>query len=185
MTTRRDFLVGAGSAGLASTAGTATQAAAVTAPAGHWDQGRVSHLLPTASHDRFLIKASFDGALESAPELHVGSNRVRGRKNIAGGDFWQFDVPGLKPATSYPLSLISGGGRALCEPWPLSTLPAPDATPSHCRLLIYTCAGGHDVYNNGLAAGRVAFLPLALRRRLLMRGLSFQPDAVIANGDHV
>jgi hypothetical protein len=25
-----------------------------------WDQGRLAHLLPTVSHDRFLIKASFD-----------------------------------------------------------------------------------------------------------------------------
>ena len=187
MTTRRDFLVGAGSAGLspASRSGAPTPASAATAQEGHWDQGRLTHLLPTASHDRFLIKASFDGALETTPELHVASIRVRGRKNIAGGDFWQFDVPGLKPATSYRLSLMGGDGRALCEPWPLSTLPAPDAMPSRCRLLIYTCAGGHDVYNAGLSDGHVAFLPSALRRRLLMRGLSFKPDAIIAKGDHV
>lgn len=183
MTTRRDFLIGAGSAGLSSAAGPDAAAQAPATTDRHWDQGRVSHLLPTASHDRFLIKASFDGP-DAAPELHAGSNRVRGRKNIAGGDFWQFDMPGLKPATRYRLSLTGGDGRTLCEPWTLSTLPAPDAMPARCRLLVYTCAGGHDVYNAGLA-GRVAFLPAVLRRRLLMRGLSFQPDAVIANGDHV
>ena len=138
MTTRRDFLVGAGSAGLSPAIASGTTATASAAPAheAHWDQGRLRHLLPTASHDRFLIKASFDGALETVPELHVGSIRVRGRKNIAGSDFWQFDIPGLKPATSYRLSLMDGDGRPLCAPWHLSTFPAPDAMPSHCRLMI-------------------------------------------------
>lgn len=31
----------------------------------------------------------------------------------------------------------------------------------------------------------MTFLPLAVRNRLLRRGLSFRPDAVVANGDHV
>jgi len=178
MTTRRDFLVGAG---LALSAGDAT-AATREAP---WDQGRLLHLLPTVSHDRILIKASFNGPLDSVPELHVGNLRVLGSKNIAAGDFWQFDAPGLRPATSYRLALVGGNGRPLCEPWPLSTFPAPDAMAAHFRLLIYTCAGGHDVLNAGLPERHRMFLPSALRRRLLMRGLSFKPDAIVANGDHV
>lgn len=178
MTTRRDFVIGAGSAGvspLLAAAGPAAQA---------WDQGLVAHLLPTVSHDRILIKASFTAPLTEAPELHVGDLRVRGQKTSPMGDFWQFDVAHLAPQTPYRLSLREGS-KALCGPWNLSTFPAPDARPQRLRLLIYTCAGGHDVLNVGLPAGRTAFLPLALRRRLLQRGLSFVPDAVIANGDHV
>ena len=114
----------------------------------------------------------------------MGSSRVRGEKSSVTGDFWQFDVAGLKPQTRYRLSLTQGG-RSLCQPWELSTFPAPDAMPERLRLLIYTCAGGHDALNQGQAGGKTCFLPSALRQRLLMRGLSFKPDAVIANGDHV
>jgi len=177
MTSRREFLVGAG-------AGLASSLAPAAAREADWDQGRLLHLLPTVSHDRFLIKASFNGPLETTPELHVGNIRALGSKNIAGADFWQFDAPGLRPATAYRLALVGGNGRALCEPWSLSTFPAPDASPTRFRLLIYTCAGGHDALNG--SSGRAAvFLPSALRRRLLMRGLSFKPDAIVANGDHV
>ncbi len=176
MTTRRDFLAGAGLAASAILSDASAQEV-------KWDQGRVVHLLPTVSHDRFLIKASFDTALTSAPELHVGNLRVRGRSNSRNGNFWQFDASHLKPDTSYRLSLTGGDGRALCAPWQLSTFPAPDASPKHLRLLIYTCAGGHDVLNTGPAG--IHFLPSAVRRRLLMRGLSFKPDAIVANGDHV
>lgn len=178
MTSRRDFLVGAGLAGPALFSGAAAAADA------EWDQGRVQHLLPTVSHDRFLIKASFNAPLEAAPELFVGSQRVRGQKNMAAGDFWQFDVPGLQPGRPYRLSLMGGDGKALCEPWSLATFPAPDAMPSRLRLLIYTCAGGHDALN-GPSGKPVAFLPAALRQRLLRRGLSFRPDAIVANGDHI
>src|SRR5690349_7974275 len=106
MTTRRDFTIGAGSAGLS-----AALAPAIAAPAADdkrtngWDQGKLLHLLPTVSHDRILIKASFGAALAGAPELHAGEARVRGRKNSAVGDFWQFDVTGLKPQTRYRLAL--------------------------------------------------------------------------------
>jgi hypothetical protein len=178
MTSRRDFLVGAGLAGPALLSGAAAARDAA------WDQGRVVHLLPTVGHDRILIKVSFDGPLETAPELHVGNIRARGQKNIAAGDFWQFDVAHLQPGTPYRLSLTGGDGRALCEPWSLATFPAPDAMPARFRLLIYTCAGGHDALN-GPSGKPLAFLPAALRQRLLRRGLSFKPGAIVANGDHV
>jgi hypothetical protein len=44
--------------------------------------------------------------------------------------------------------------------------------------MFFTCAGWH---------GRlpIGFLPTAVRNRLLRRGLSFGPQAVVANGDHV
>ncbi|HWX33651.1 MAG TPA: hypothetical protein VNZ53_40260, partial [Steroidobacteraceae bacterium] len=173
MPTRRDFLIGAATAGLpgivtSGVAGPAPAATAANLREDAWDQGRLVHLLPTVSHDRFLIKASFDRPLAAAPELGIGTNRVRGEQNPAGGSFWQFDAPGLEPATTYRLSLTEDDGRSLCEPWPLSTFPAPDAMPSRLRLMIYTCGGGHDALNAGLPDGKINWLPSALRRRLLV-----------------
>src|SRR5215470_8003682 len=190
MPTRRDFLISAAAAGLPSIissgiAGPAAAAVTTNARENNWDQGRVQHLLPTVNHDRLLIKASFDQSLLTAPELHVGANRVRGQRNTASGDFWEFDASGLKPATTYQLSLIGARGRALCEPWSLSTFPTPDSMPSHLRLMIYTCGGGHDALNADLPDGKINYLPSALRRRLLQRGLSFEPDALIANGNQI
>ena len=138
-----------------------------------------------STHDRFLIKVSFTQAQEAAPELEVGPTRVRGQSNAAAGDFWQFDVMGLTPSTPYKLALTSSAGRPLCEPWQLSTFPAPDSMPEKLRLMIYTCGGGHDALSEGLPDGQISFLPSALRRRLLQRGLSFKPDALIANGDQI
>jgi phosphodiesterase/alkaline phosphatase D-like protein len=57
--------------------------------------------------------------------------------------------------------------------------------PERLRLMIYTCGGGHDALSEGLPEGKISFLPSALRRRLLQRGLSFKPDALIANGDQI
>src|SRR6516162_5108758 len=190
MATRREFVLGAAAATLPHliTTGIGGPASAAEGPPPRekdWDQGDVQHLIPTASHDRFLIKVSFTQAQEAAPELEVGPTRVRGQSNAAAGDFWQFDVTGLSPATPYNLSLKGAGGRALCEPWQLATFPAPDAMPERLRLMIYTCGGGHDGLNQGLPNGRINWLPSALRRRLLARGLSFKPDALIANGDQV
>jgi hypothetical protein len=190
MATRRDFMVGAAAATLPRliATGIGGPAAAAENPASlesDWDQGGVQHLIPTASHDRFLIKASFAEAQLAPPELVVGSTTVRGQSNTSAGDFWQFDVTGLSAATPYTLSLRSASGRPLCEPWQLATFPAPDAMPERLRVMIYTCGGGHDGLSQGLAAGKINWLPSALRRRLLARGLSFKPDALIANGDQI
>jgi hypothetical protein len=190
MATRRDFMLGAAAAALPRLIGSGIggPASAAQAPApreANWDQGEVQHLIPTVSHDRFLIKASFTRAQLAAPELMVGATHVRGQANAPAGDFWQFDVTGLAPATPYRLALGGAGGRALCEPWSLSTFPAPDAAPERLRLMIYTCGGGHDALNQGLPEGKINWLPSALRRRLLQRGLSLKPDALIANGDQI
>ena len=117
MATRRDFMLGAAAAVLprliASGIGGPASAAEAPAPReANWDQGQVQHLLPTVSHDRFLIKASFTQAQLAAPELMVGATRVRGQSNAPAGDFWQFDVTGLAPATPYQLALSGADGRA-------------------------------------------------------------------------
>src|SRR5579859_4317064 len=129
MATRREFVWGAAAATLPRliTTGIGGPAAAAENPATRekdWDQGAVQHVIPTVSPDRFLIKASFREAQVAPPELQVGSTRVRGQANTSTGDFWQFDVTGLSPATSYTLSLKGASGRALCEPWQLATFPA-------------------------------------------------------------
>jgi hypothetical protein len=53
--------------------------------------------------------------------------------------------------------------------------------PNACALA-YTCAGGYD---SEPFEGKTFYLDMAARRRLLARGMSYQPDVVIANGDHI
>jgi hypothetical protein len=148
-----------------------------------WDDGELAHLLPTSNHDRILIKASFKKPLGATPTLQVGDQRISGLRSDTRGYFWQFHAGDLKPGTSYELSLRSSDGRSLSQSWKLSTMPAPDDLPSKLRLLIYSCAGGHDLFS--AAHTGFGFLPAAVRQRLLQRGLSFAPDGLIANGDHV
>ncbi len=62
------------------------------------------------------------------------------------------------------------------EFWQFATFPGPDEQPQSFRVLFYTCAGGHEAF---------AFLPAAVRNRLLRRGLSFAPAALVAIGDQV
>jgi len=191
MTTTRRELLGAGaSAALGllpwgNTAPVLAQAspAPETAGAQTWEDGDLAHVLPTSSHDRILIKTSFKKPLDATPILQVAENRISGLRSDTRGLFWQFHAGDLKPGTSYELSLTSSDGRSLCQPWKLSTMPAPDELPSKLRLLIYSCAGGHDLFS--AAKTGFGFLPAAVRQRLLRRGLSFGPDALIANGDHV
>ena len=142
---------------------------------GGWDSGSVQHLLPTVSHNRILIKASFRAPLLDAPTLRIGGATVRGRMSDTRGEFWQFHAADLKPGRPYSLAL-SGSRGALCEPWSLATFPAPDERPSAFRVLFYTCAGGHEAF---------AFLPAAARNRLLRRALSFEPAALVAIGDQL
>jgi hypothetical protein len=98
------------------------------------------------------------------------------------GRFWRFDAPSLQPATPYELRLADPGGVPLCDAWPLKTFPAPDAAPDSLRILAYTCAGGYD---GPLLDGKTTYLDMAARRQLLARGMAYQPDVVIANGDHI
>ena len=146
----------------------------------HWDAGRLRHLLPSVSDTQMLIKVSFLEPVTAAPTLRVGSTTVPGRMSDTTGECWQFRVVGLRPGQPYRLALSAKNGQALCEPWDLSTFPSADTTPVQFRVLFFTCAGGPD--SPDLTSG---YLPAAIRNRLLRRGLSFQPQAAVANGDHV
>lgn len=152
---------------------------------GAWDPGRLRHLLPTVSDTRLLIKASFTQPLSAPPTLRIGTTGVSGRMNDTAGECWQFYAAGLTPGRRYSLSLAAANGAPLCQPWDLSTFPSREATPDRFRVLFFTCAGGPEsagVRSDGQPSGN---LPTTVRNRLLRRGLSFRPDAAIANGDHV
>jgi hypothetical protein len=188
--TRREFLgVGASAALGLLPLGETTPVAAQTAAGGGisarptWDDGELAHLLPTSSHDRILVKASFKKPLEAAPVLRVGDQRVVGERSDTRGSFWQFNAADLKPGTPYQLSLSSSDGRVLSQPWTLATMPAPDDMPAKLRLVVYSCAGCHDIFK--LSHTGVEFVPIAVRQKLLQRALSYAPDALIANGDQV
>ncbi|MEM7018226.1 MAG: hypothetical protein AAF512_12905 [Pseudomonadota bacterium] len=151
--------------------------------AGSWSAGELNHLIPTANHQRFAIKCSFKQAQQSDPALRVGEHSVTGKAADAERRFFSFDIDNLKPDTEYTLQLVGASNKPLCDAWPLRTFPAPDQNPEQVRVLIYTCAGGHPIMQS--RNGGSVFLPIATRQRLLNRALSFQPQALIANGDHI
>ena len=185
MIDRRTFLKGsfAASALAAGSAGLACDDGAQPPPDDGWRAGDLLHLIPTASHERIRIKASFERPRTKAPLLEAGAHRTAGQQSDSEGRFFSFDIAGLTPATRYTLRLVEQNGAPICDDWPLRTFPAPDATPDRFRLLAFTCAGGpEDLYNFGFFN---AYLPHPLRQRLFARALSFEPDASIANGDHV
>lgn len=184
---RRRFLTGsAGAMGAAVFGKLPLEAMALERPPQSlvWDAGRVRHVLPTVSDTEMLIKLSVDAPLSAAPVLSVGSARVEGRMSDTAGEYWQFHAGDLDPARPYLLSLQDASGRSLCEPWPLTTFPAPDARPERFRMLYYTCAGGPGGTYESIG-NRQGFLPMTIRNRLLRRALSFAPDAMVANGDHI
>lgn len=141
------------------------------------DRPAVRHILPAASHDRFLVKASFTSPLKTAPELRVGNRRVAGTRTDTDGQFWAFDVGGLTPSTTYQLQLLDAT-------WPLRTFPAPDADVDRFRVLIYTCAGGHDAMRIP-GTENPYWLSVEQRQKLFRTALRQQPDAMIAIGDHI
>jgi hypothetical protein len=128
---RRDFLRASSTAafGLGMPVELLAQSSQTPAPANTiWDAGSVLHILPQVSDTRMLVKASFKAPLLSEPSLHVGDTAVRGRMSDTGGEHWQFYVTGLQSGRRYMLSLTGDRGRALCEPWELSTFPGRRAT---------------------------------------------------------
>ena len=152
-----------------------------------WSSGAVAHLLPTANHQRFLIKASFTNPQNAPPLLLIDRQKIAGQPGDTRGLFWRFDATGLEAGRRYQLQLLDARSRELCDPWPLATFPSPDERPARFRLLIYSCAGGHDVLpdHKPTDVSTHRFLTLAVRRRMLARAMSFAPDVVVANGDHI
>lgn len=178
---RREFLKGALSVGAAAYLGRFTAGCGDGDESARSDfdgthEGSVAHLLPTVSSNRILIKASFISPQTEVPELSVDGRSVIGEMIDSQGLFWAFDAEDLEPDRRYTLELRRAG-RHLIDPWELATFPAPDARPERLRLLMYTCAGGNDLFE--------LYVPTATRQRLLRRALTFEPDAVVANGDHV
>lgn len=149
-----------------------------------WDEGLVRHLLPTINHERLLLKASFRQPLSSPPTLRAGSHSTVGVRADSAGEFWWFDLAGLDAETSYELELLGDRGRPLCDPWPIATFPSPQSSPRRFRLFVYTCAGGHPATLNP-DTGDPYWVSIENRQKLLKTGLSYQPDAMIAIGDHV
>jgi hypothetical protein len=140
---------------------------------------RNSHPIPTANHERFRSRSS--SRSRGCADTRGSCRRIAGTPTDSSGRGQTFDANGLSPGTRYELRLHDGR-QALSEPWPLTTFPSPDADAEQVRLLLFTCAGGHPLQSTPDMPG---FLPMDIRRRLLARALSFQPDALVANGDHL
>ena len=183
MPSRRDFLLTTATL----TTLEASRDAADAQAQNSWNAGDVVHMLPTANHQRFLIKTSLKRPQTAAPTLLVAGRKFPGRGGDTQGYFWSFDAPGLAPSRTYNLQLLDARGRTLCDPWPLKTFPAPSDSPKSLRVLIYSCAGGHDALpdHRPTDVSKHRFLTLAVRRRMLARAMSFAPDVVVANGDHI
>ena len=145
-----------------------------------WDSGDIVHLIPAANHQQFAIKCSFRKP-QTRPQLLVGDQIVKARMTDTEGRYFSFFADNLKSNYRYDLQLIDNQSNPLCDRWNLSTFPSPDSAPDRSRLLVFTCAGGHPNYN--LPAEQQPFLPLGVRQRLIARGLSFEPNALIAIGD--
>jgi hypothetical protein len=176
MIQRRDLLAGAAATGALSLLPLDLHGTSRAADDG-WNAGLVAHLLPTVSHDRILLKASFHEPLKEIPFLHVGGRPIVGERTDREGFFWQFDAAGLEPSRPYALVLTDARGRPLCDEWPLTTFPAADDQPKQLRLLIFTCAGGHD--------GLGKHLPVSTRVRRhgsRWRSDHRQAEAVLATG---
>ena len=176
---RRDLLklsVGASALTLASCSDN------TPAPDG-WNQGAVKHILPMASHRSFNIKLSLSSALNTPPTLMVGDQAVLGLQQDTQGQFWAFRVTSLSPSTQYDLRLVTAQSQALCDSWPLKTLPALEDDISKLTMVCYTCAGGPDL--PVLPGNLDAFKPLPYRHQSFKLMLEKKPDFVIANGDHI
>jgi hypothetical protein len=148
-----------------------------------WQRGDLQHIVPLASHRAFNIKLSFYKPLAFAPTLRVGDRIVHGQQQDSAGRFWAFRIGNLASATEYQLQLVDADQQALCDSWPLKTLPSPQQQPERLKVVSYTCAGGPDLPM--LPGNRHAFKPAAYRRRLFELVLDQQPDLVVSNGDHI
>lgn len=174
---RQAMLLGAGAVGL----GLATAIPEASASAA-WRAGALRHVIPTASADAILLKCSFDRPLAGKVVAMIGGHAVPGHQTDSAGRFWTFWAKGLAPGMPQRIALTANG-KLLSDPWSVRTLPASGADPARFRMLTFMCAGGDESARG--PKGIESFRPIATRRRLLARGLSFAPDVVVANGDHI
>lgn len=142
----------------------------------------LAHVLPTASHDSLLMKVSLTERPSAPLFARIDGSETAAEPLDADLFHWRVLARGLRPDHDHRLELRAGS-RALAEPWSLRTLPAPGSTPARCRLLAFSCAGGWE--DSKGPGGIESFRPLVVRRRLLARALTFAPDAVFVNGDHI
>lgn len=140
------------------------------------ENAAVRAILPSATHDTLAVKVLLDQPASAAPVLSIEGRPVAAQRMDVDGYAWGFVQDGLMGGTRHRLALKDAGGKPLREAWTLATLPPLDSQPAHFRILFFTCAGGDE--ENG-------FLPIAARRALFDRALSFAPDLAVANGDHV
>ena len=150
-----------------------------------WQSGMVNHIIPQVSHNRIFITLSTITPMLTPPILEIGKKRVVGERRDSQGQHWFFDIDGLESNQTYSLKL-TGNSERLCDDWSIKTFPHPSSDVEKMRLLIYTCAGGHPMsrdFRKLLKESRQGFIDR--RAALLKRGLSFNPDAVIAIGDQI
>lgn len=148
----------------------------------NWDSGNVNHIIPAANHNQILLKVSLTEAQDEAPRLALSDSlTVTGQALSGDKRFWKFFVDALHADTEYELSLSDYKGNPLSDHWPLKTYPHPDSLVEELTILSFTCAGGvpERVLNQEI------FLKTEYKHELLKKGLSFNPDVAIANGDHI
>jgi len=102
--TRRKFITDTSAAAAASAVG---QLSVSEAWGASWDAGSLNHIIPTANHERFLIKTSFKAPLKGAPLLSIDRRSVTGQRTDDEGRFWRFDVSGLAPDRQYELRIMA------------------------------------------------------------------------------
>ena len=153
----------------------------------NWNDGDVAHILPTVNHNRMFISTSFK-RVGKAPQLKVGNQFIKGQKRDSQGFFWAFDCQDLKANTTYDLRLFDNQ-TPLCDTWELKTFPLPNADVKQLKLMVFTCAGGHPLAQDFIPIPEKEKEPAAhfaeKRVRLLNKGLSQQPDAMVVIGDTV
>jgi hypothetical protein len=150
-------------------------------PDSDWDSGTVVHILPAVSHNRILVKTSFDRPTHH-PNLKVNNQFFPGEQMDTNRYFWAFDCQGLNPDTTYRLTLLSASGGNLCDPWELKTFPSPASSPESLRVLAFTGCGGNDYCRTWYGAGQI---PVEIRKQIMNRALSFEPDVIVGTGDQI
>jgi hypothetical protein len=152
-----------------------------------FDAGDVAHILPSVTHERMLLKVSFATSRPESPMLRVGDQTVTGIATDIDRTFFTFDVDGLEPGTTFDLQLVEADDTEITSSWPLATFPAPDdGAAERLRLLCISCPGGAEEFVAPIPQPDTPqFQSMAVRRRILARGRTFEPDAMLVNGDHI